>query len=135
MKSELIYSRDRAAQLLAFDGMQYGRCRPTDIDMSIDFNGDLFVFCELKVGAKGLTTGQRIHLEGLVNAIIAGGKQAVAILAHHQDWATDTDVHVAEAVVHSMYDGEQWVEEGEIKVDTMIHLLYTHYLTGQQEKR
>ena len=104
-KSELIKNRDRAKQILAFDNMNYGRCRPSDIDLSVDFQGNMFVFAELKGVGVPLTLGQRIHLTGLVDAITAGGKQAVAILAHHDTKDTEHDVHCAESIVHSVYYG------------------------------
>lgn len=72
------------SQIVDFEGMQYGRCRPTDIDLSIDFNRKVFVFVELKFKGTGLTVGQKIHLMALVDAIEAGGKKAYAILAEHE---------------------------------------------------
>ena len=106
-QSTLINNRDKAKQLLAFDGMQYGLCRPTDIDISMDFQQKCFVFVELKTLGAPLTTGQKIHLQGLVDAIVAGGRKAYAILAHHSTPVADDDVHCAEAEVHSVYTGGQ----------------------------
>lgn len=104
-QSTLINNRDKAKQLLAFDGMKYGLCRPTDIDISMDFQQKCFVFVELKTLGAPLTTGQKVHLQGLVDAIVAGGKQATAILAHHSTPECEHDVHCAESVVHSVYTG------------------------------
>ena len=128
--STLVKNRDRAKQLLAFDGMQYGRCRPTDIDLSVDFQGNMFVFAELKGVGVQLTLGQRIHLTGLVDAITAGGKQAVAILAHHDTKDCDHDVHCAESIVHSVYygGGGNWERIfGEITLDKFITDLHNVY--------
>lgn len=133
MRSEIIRNRARAKQLLAFDGMQYGRCKPTDIDLSMDWQQETFVFVELKGAQQSLTVGQRIHLEGLVDAIQAGGREAVAIWASHNTPDPETDVHAAEATVVAMYDGNQWVsEEGEIKLDTLMHALYNLHLERQR---
>ena len=129
-QSKLVQNRDRAKQLLAFDGMQYGKCRPTDVDLSVDFQGNMFVFAELKGKGVQLTLGQRIHLTGLVDAITAGGKQAVAILAHHDTPDTEHDVHCAESIVHSAYygGGGNWERIfGEKTLDkfiTEIHNIY-----------
>jgi hypothetical protein len=131
MRSELIHNRARASQLLAFDGMQYGRCRPTDIDVAMDWQGKFFVFVELKSKGKGLSVGQRLHLTALVDAIVAGGRQAVAILAEHDTPDTETDVHVAQSTVVKMYDGVQWVDEGEIKLDTLLHVLHNEYIRSK----
>ena len=135
MRSELIRNRARAKQLLAFDGMQYGKCRPTDIDVSLDFQGETFVFVELKGPGAPLTLGQRIHLEALVKGLRAGGKEAVAILAESKAPDPETDVHVAEARVLAMYDGFQWVqEEGDIKLDTAIHFIHNEHLRRKESK-
>ena len=108
MQSELINNRNRAKQLLAFDGLVFGKCRPTDIDFSMDFQGAVFVFGEIKGGSLGLTMGQKIHLQGLVKSINSGGKQAYAFLAHHNQSDTDKDVHVGACLVRSVYDGVAW---------------------------
>ena len=128
--SDLINNRDRAKQLLAFDNMKYGLCRPTDIDCSIDFQQKCFIFVELKSAGAALTVGQRIHLQGLVDAIVAGGREAYAILAHHDTPDTEHDVMVSEAVVHSLYcgDGGRWERIlGNKTVDNQIQELYATY--------
>ena len=104
-QSTLINNRDKAKQLLSFDGMQYGLCRPTDVDISMDFQQKCFVFVELKTLGAPLTMGQKIHLQGLVDAIVAGGRKAYAILAHHSTPDCDHDVHCATAEVFSVYTG------------------------------
>jgi hypothetical protein len=108
MKSDLIGNRKKAAQLLAFDGLEWGKIRPTDVDLSLDFKQRLFIFGELKSLGSSLTVGQRIHLEGLVKGLRAGGKDAVAFLAEHKTDDNTHDVHVAEAKVVSFFDGSQW---------------------------
>lgn len=131
-KSELINNRARAAQLLAFDGMQYGKCRPTDIDLSMDFQGNYFIFTELKGMGLPLTLGQKIHLTGLVDAIEAGGKQALAIVAHHDTKDTSHDVHCANAIVHSVYQGGRW-ERTNIKktLDELLKEVHASYQFGR----
>ena len=126
-ESGLINNRARAAQLMAFDGMQYGKCRPTDIDLSMDWQGKYFVFTELKGVGVPLTLGQKIHLTGLVDAIEAGGRQAVAILAHHDTPKCEHDVHVAESMVHSIYTGGSWEKIFNKKLDTLLHELHNAY--------
>jgi hypothetical protein len=108
MQSEVIGDRKRAAQLLAFDGLEWGKIRPTDLDISLDFKQRLFVFGELKQSHASLTVGQRIHLEGLVKGLKAGNRDAVAFLAKHDTPDTEHDVHVAQATVVSFFDGVQW---------------------------
>jgi len=108
VKSELIGSRDRAKQLLAFDDLSWGKIRPTDIDLSLDFGGKVFIFGELKSGSATLTTGQRLHLQGLVRGLRKGGLIAYAFRANHNTPDNEHDVHVAEAMVQSVYEGDGW---------------------------
>ena len=132
-QSTIINNRKRASQLLAFDHMQYGKCRPTDIDLSMDWQGKFFTFVELKGGTAPLTIGQKIHLMGLVDAIEAGGREAIAILAHHNTPDTDHDVHVAESIVHSVYQGGQWEKINiEIYLDTYITSLHDSYQVSRK---
>ena len=133
--STLITNRNRAKQLLSFDDMQYGRCRPTDIDLSMDFQGKAFVFGELKMNRVPLTLGQKLHLQALVNAILAGGKKAVAVLAWHDTHDTDGDVHVAQAHVAEVYRGARWeMVREEITLDNFINSFYNDYKnTGVQK--
>ena len=132
LESKLINNRKRAAQLLAFDNMQYGKCRPTDIDVSMDFQGKCFIFTELKGGTAPLTLGQRIHLTGLVDAIEAGGREAYAILAHHNTPDTAHDVHVAESIVHSVYSGGSWERMNvEVTLDKVISDIHNAYKLRQ----
>ena len=100
-------NRARAAQLIDFQGLAWGRLRPTDIDLSIDWGGKTFVFVEVKGINQGLTVGQRIHLEGLVKAIRAGGRTAWAVVAKHSTRANE-DVIAADCLSTSIFDGNNW---------------------------
>jgi len=130
VKSELINNRSRAKQLLGFDGLQWGRCRPTDLDFSMDFNKKVFVFGELKGTGAPLTVGQRIHLEGLVDAIIAGGRAAVAFVAHHDTPDTEHDVNVAESMVTSSYNGQKWESFSTVTVKEYVDRVYQMHKSG-----
>ena len=101
-----IVSRRRARQLLDFEGLKWGSCRPTDIDMAWDFKGDVFFFVEAKLAGKPLTIGQRLHLEGLVNGLTAGGKMAVAIHAEHSVTDPYEDIQAQDMIVRTVYTSE-----------------------------
>lgn len=120
-------NRTRAAQLIDFEGLSWGKLRPTDIDLSIDWQGKTFVFVELKSGHAALTVGQRIHLEGLVKAIMRGGKTAYAIYAQH-DTPTTEDVMAKDAVVNSIFNGMSWCREdtGSNLYDILNKMYETH---------
>lgn len=128
MKSELITNRARAKQILAFDDMVYGRCRPSDVDCSIDFQGETFAFVELKGAGVGLTLGQKLHLEGLVKGLTAGGKVAYAVLANHDTPDTEHDVRVSAAQVAKVFDGRMWIGYDGITVDELLNEIHEAHL-------
>jgi hypothetical protein len=131
-QSSIIKNRQRAKQLLAFDGMVYGKCKPTDIDLAIDFQGRSFVFAELKGNRAPLTLGQKIHLQGLVKAIRAGGRLAWAIHAHHNTPSCHHDVSVKDAEVFSVYDGTSWSTDARgHSLDSVINAM--HALHNEKE--
>ena len=101
-------NRDRAKQLIDFRGLQFGKCSPTDIDMSMDWQGKTFVFVEIKGSGKPITLGQKFHLEGLCNGLTRGGRTAWGIVAHHSITATCDDVVAHECIVDRVYDGNSW---------------------------
>ena len=132
MESELIKNRERAKQLLAFDDMQYGRCRPTDIDLSMDFQGRTFVFGELKGNNMPLTLGQKIHLEGLVKGLRKGGKTAYAFLAHHDTPDCEHDVHVGDAVPAKVFNGNTWFTPEQSSVDSLLKAIHEEHVNENQ---
>jgi hypothetical protein len=113
-----------------FKGMAYGRCSPTDIDFSVDFQQKCFIFGEIKGLHRDLTVGQRIHLEGLVKGLRKGGLTAYAVFAQHSTRASE-DVIVAECFNTKVYDGKSWVPTEKPLADTMDEL-YNNYLENKQ---
>jgi hypothetical protein len=102
------HNRKRATQLIDFKGLQWGKMRPTDIDLSIDWGKKTFVFVEVKEINAALTVGQRIHLEGLVDCIIDSGRMAYAIVARHATKATE-DIMAEDCLVSNIYSGgKRW---------------------------
>lgn len=132
MRSDIIANRERASQLLAFDGLQWGKCKCTDIDVSLDFQGKTFVFVELKGKGAQLTMGQRLHLQGLVQGLTAGGKTAFAVVANHDTPDTNHDVHVAEAPVYMYYTGMgRWLKPTNPEtVKQFIDKIYEGHVNG-----
>ena len=131
MESKIIKNRVKAAQLLAFDGLTYGKCKCTDIDLSMDWQGKTFVFCEVKTEGVHLTRGQQYHLEGLVKGLRKGGKEAYAIVAKHQTPAKQ-DVHVAQCRTHSVYNGNNWeIVDTNERLSVTLDELYNEHLERQ----
>ena len=123
------HNRKRAAQLMDFKGMAYGKCSPTDIDFSVDFQQKCFIFGEIKGKYKYLTTGQRIHLEGLVKGLRKGGLEVYAVFAQHETRAHE-DVTVFDCFNTKVYDGTNWEETGKILGETMEDL-YNNYMEAR----
>jgi hypothetical protein len=97
----------RMAQCIEYEGMVFGKCKPTDIDQSIDFQGNVFIFSEFKFGLSGLTPGQKYHLQHLVKAVNKGGKQAYAVLVTH-DTPVEELISSYNSRVVMYYDGNGW---------------------------
>jgi hypothetical protein len=126
-----IRNRSLVGQVVDFAGLQWGRCKCTDIDLSLDWQGRTFAFVELKYGGTGLTLGQRIHLEALVDGLTAGGKTAYAIHASHNSGA-EGDVQAATAQVVQVYTPEGWSSEPQGQ--SLQRFLNELYSVHQQER-
>ena len=127
-------NREHAQQLIDFHGIKHGKCSATDIDMSLDWQGKVFVFVEYKWGNGTLSPGQRYHLENLVNAINAGGKKAIAILATH-DTPKGSDVDAGAGMVAKVYTGrkEGWNRDpAGVTVKTYLDGMYIDFRRGQE---
>jgi len=82
--------------------MKWGSITPTDVDMSIDFGGKLFVFVEYKHGDAPFPEGQKKHLEYLVKSILAGKAHAVAAIARHSQ-SIGEDIACKDAIVDKIF--------------------------------
>lgn len=99
----------RFRQPVSFEGMQYGKIAPADIDGIIDLSrfGGWVVF-ELKSTDADLPAGQRILLENIVKDVERGGKKAIAIVGSHEVANPEKAVILADAVVREYYCGSAW---------------------------
>lgn len=108
--SSLIHNRKRAKQLLAFDGLEWKGKKVTDIDMSMDWNGETFVFGEVKGMGQSVGFGQRFHYESLVRGLVDGGRKAVAYIAHHDTPNPSDDVFLHDLYISEYFDSKRgWV--------------------------
>ena len=101
-----IQNRDRARQLVSFEGMELGeRMWPTDIDAVIELRGRAWVVFEVKHGRKQVPRGQRLALERFVRDAFKAGKLAVAAVVEH--WVDDPseDVRLADCNVREVFVG------------------------------
>lgn len=99
--------REFAEQGKDFTGLKFGTITPTDLDLSVDFGGKLFVFGEAKFGDAALPVGQRLNLERICDAITRGGGTAIGmVLSHHAP--PDQQIPFADTTVRAYYGDGQW---------------------------
>jgi len=96
MERGRIANRKRAKQLRDFSGLRIGKITPTDIDMSEDFEGQVFIFAETKLKNTDLKWGQRKHLEYLIQAL---RYPAVAYITEHEIYDPEIDIDMANTIV------------------------------------
>jgi hypothetical protein len=98
----------KATQWRDYSGLRFERnITPTDIDGSVDFDGELFVMLEHKSKGAPMSYGQRLHLESITKAINSGGKNAACLICEH-DTPTDQPINGADAkVVEYLWWGNQ----------------------------
>lgn len=101
-----IRDRDQATQIVSFDGMQWGRIYPTNIDGFLEFGDKIFIFIEMKYGESELGTGQRLAFERLVD-IVGKTKSAILIIGTH-DCPPGKDVDMANCLVTKYRSRKKW---------------------------
>lgn len=100
-----IQCKKRMHQVVRFEGIRFGSITPTDIDLSLDYQKKVFVFCEFKLKGTEIQDGQRMHLEALVDGL---GYDAIAFICEHEVDDVSQDVIAAEAKVISYYYYGEW---------------------------
>lgn len=109
---------NRAKQLLRFDGDKYGNITPTDIDATIDYHGNTWVFHEAKSKYKDVPIGQYLYFEHFIEMLqrFNIGKRpseqyhAIAIISEHQIYDASKpiylvkDLYVREFLSTETYD-------------------------------
>lgn len=99
----VIHNPDRRRQLISFHGLRWGRITPTDLDLSVDFQGRQFVFAEIKMIGQRVGTGQGLNLSRIVDCLELAGRQAVLFVAEHDVTDPAVDVDAAACVVRCRY--------------------------------
>ena len=99
-----IHNRQRARQLVSFEGMELGeRMWPTDFDAVIEWRDRAWILFEVKHGSAPFPTGQRLALERFVRDAWRAGKDAVAVVVEHQVGDPNVDVRLADCTVRKVY--------------------------------
>lgn len=93
---------NRAKQLLLFEGMQYQKITPTDVDGIIEYHDKAWFIYEVKLHGTELKYGQRLMLERFCNDMSATGKYVIAIIADHEEFDPDEPVWLKDCVVREI---------------------------------
>lgn len=114
--SKILYT-ERMKQLIDFNGMDYGKIYPTDIDGMIEYKNIAYLYYEVKYGNKEVPFGQKLALERLVEDARKVGKKAIAIVAEHDIEDVKANVILADCNVREvyLYYAHKWIPP-EIKV-------------------
>lgn len=103
-----IQHRERARQLIRFDGIRYGNATPTDADGLFEWQNKAFVFWEFKMRGVDIPDGQRMALERLVDALGMADKKAVFFLCSHNVENPHDDVFAIDSNVERVYYKGKW---------------------------
>lgn len=77
--------RRRASQQIDYSGLRYKtNATPSNIDGVLELDDHLFVLLEYKhIDAQPMSTGQRMLIERMTDALWANGRYSIAIVGHH----------------------------------------------------
>lgn len=120
----------RFDQFQSFANLKFGNLRPIDIDGFMEIHNKLFIFIESKTFDAPFSTGQRIALERLTDAIAADpNKHAFTIIARH-DTPVDETVDTGNSLVHTYRYDRMWIDISmlEYTVHDFIESLINTYI-------
>ncbi len=95
------------SRAIAYDGLQFGRNRPSDLD-GVMILPDATMVIEYKCGEKEVTGMQKRVLETMVDDAEKAGKKAVAIVARFYDRDPKNTVDAALCFATEAYTGGRW---------------------------
>lgn len=128
----LIQNRERARQIIAYDGLQFKRrITPTDIDGYFEYDDKVFVFYELKYGNAYPPKGQLLALKRIVKAITETGRKAVLFICSHSVGDPDKDIDAANATVTSLYMGGEMMR-GDGRTAKRMTIDFLRYALGDE---
>lgn len=110
----IIQNQQNFHQKVIFNGMQWGKRMPTDIDAVMEFKNKVLVFWELKYGDAEIPEGQRLLYERIADAWAKDGKEAVLFLCSHMTPSCE-DIQLQNAMVTKFYYKGDWREVKEVK--------------------
>lgn len=105
----IIENRQMHSRAIAYDDLQFGHDRPSDLDGLMVLPNATIVI-EYKCGEKRLVPKQRMVLETLVNDAVKAGKRALAMVARYYDRDPRNTVNAALCLVTEVYTDGKWYE-------------------------
>lgn len=97
------------SRAIAYDDLQFGHNRPSDLD-GLMILPDATIVLEYKCGEKQLTNKQRMVLETLVDDAEKAGKRAMAFVARYYDRDPRNVVNAALCLVTEVYTCGSWYQ-------------------------
>lgn len=101
----MIRDKDEFLSVHTFEGLQFGKLSPMDIDGFLDFAGKFFVFLEGKKTGNKLFGGQRLGYTNLSKSL---SKPNIVIHYQHKQPAEGEDIVVADQLVKEIYCRGYW---------------------------
>ena len=115
--SKSIADVSRFNQVLSFEGMEFDKLKPGDIDAFFVPSSSKFIFYEVKLKSnrpleEKLPLGQRLSLTRIVDALTSSGKNAILIVAEHNT-AKHEHILLENCIVAGTYRGTKigWIVE------------------------
>ena len=100
--------KDRARQLINYNGLRFGNITPTDSDGEIEYHNKAWVFFEMKHNNAPVGRGQKTAFERKIHDISKGGKPAVFFIVDHYVDDVSEDIDAASCVVRELTIGHGW---------------------------
>lgn len=110
----IIYDWQKNKRYIAFDGLQFGMNRPSDVD-GLMILPDKTIVIEYKCGMVGLKPIQRWVLKTLVDDAQTAGKKSIAIIARYFDRDPRNVVDASSCLVTETYINGRWYEVSKCK--------------------
>ncbi len=99
-----------ARRLIDFEGMNYGKIRPTDLDVIYEIQNNIYILCEVKYHDWKENRGQDLCFERLCDDLTRAGKKVLGIYAvtHTDFYTTGEKIYLNECIVHKFRLGYEW---------------------------
>lgn len=105
----MIENWEMHSRAIAYDDLQFGHNRPSDLD-GLMLLPDKTIVLEYKCGEKALVPKQRMVLETLVDDAEKAGKRALAFVARYYDRDPRNVVNAALCFVTEVYTSGKWYD-------------------------